>query len=60
MVEILPPEKVPEGDPWGIPLIYPALFVSAGSLILVSLLSKKPKPEDYAKFFPNKKSAPEI
>jgi len=56
MVEVLPPEKVPEGDPWGIPIIYPALVVSVGSLIIVSLLGKKPKPEDYAKFFPEKES----
>jgi SSS family solute:Na+ symporter/sodium/proline symporter len=59
MVEVLPPEQVPEGDPWGIPIIYPALAVSLGSLILVSLLSKKPKPEDYAKFFPKKETASE-
>jgi Na+/proline symporter len=59
MVEVLPPEKVPEGDPWGIPIIYPALAVSVGSLILVSLLSKKPKPEEYAKFFPEKETASE-
>jgi Na+/proline symporter len=59
MVEVLPPAKVPEGDPWGIPIIYPALIVSVGSLIIVSLLGKKPKPEDYAKFFPEKKSAAE-
>jgi len=59
MVEILPPEKVPEGDPWGIPIIYPALVVSVGSLILISLLGKKPEPEEYAKFFPDKQSAPE-
>jgi len=57
MVEVLPPEKVPEGDPWGIPIIYPALVVSVGSLILVSLLGKRPKPEDYVKFFPEKESA---
>ncbi|MFC2164717.1 sodium:solute symporter [Acidobacteriota bacterium] len=57
MVELLPPEMVPEGDPWGIPIIYPALVVSVGSLIIVSLLGKKPKPEDYAKFFPEKETA---
>ncbi len=56
MAEVLPPEKVPEGDPWGIPLIYPALVVSVGSLIIVSLLTPKPKPEMLDKFFPKKTS----
>lgn len=59
LVEVLPPDKVPDGDPWGIPIIYPALAISVGSLVLVSLLGKKPKPEDYAKFFPKKESASE-
>ena len=54
MAELLPPEKVPEGDPWGIPLIYPAFAVSLGSLIIVSLMTKKPKPEELEKFFPKK------
>ncbi|NIN93167.1 hypothetical protein GTO36_09380, partial [bacterium] len=44
LAEVLPPDKAPEGDPWGIPIIYPALIVSLGSLIVVSLLTKKPKP----------------
>ncbi len=54
MAEVLPPAKTPEGDPWGIPLIYPALIISIASLIIVSLLTKKPKPEDLEKFFPKK------
>ncbi len=53
--EVLPPDKAPEGDPWGIPIIYPALIISLGSLIVVSLLTKKPKPEELEKFFPEKK-----
>jgi SSS family solute:Na+ symporter/sodium/proline symporter len=52
--KVLPAEKVPDGDPWGIPLIYPALIASLGALIIVSLLTKKPKPEDLEKFFPKK------
>jgi len=52
LVEVLPPEKVPGGDPWGIPIIYPAAIVSIGLLIIVSLLTKKPKPEEIEKFFP--------
>jgi SSS family solute:Na+ symporter/sodium/proline symporter len=55
LAETLPPDKAPDGDPWGIPLIYPALLVSLGSLIVVSLLTKKPKPEELGKFFPDKK-----
>jgi len=52
LVEVLPPEKAPGGDPWGIPIIYPAAIVSIGLLIVVSLLTKKPKPEEIEKFFP--------
>ena len=52
LVEVLPPEKAPGGDPWGIPIIYPAAIVSIGLLIIVSLLTKKPKPEEIEKFFP--------
>jgi SSS family solute:Na+ symporter/sodium/proline symporter len=46
--------KVPDGDPWGIPLIYPAIVASLGALIAGSLLTAKPKPEDLEKFFPKK------
>jgi len=55
LAEVLPPDRAPEGDPWGIPIIYPALIISLGSLIVVSLLTKKPKPEELEKFFPEKK-----
>ncbi len=56
MTRVLPAEKVPDGDPWGIPLIYPALVASLVALIVVSLLTKKPKPEELEKFFPRKKA----
>jgi SSS family solute:Na+ symporter len=49
---ILPEGKAPEGDPWGIPLIYPALIVSIGTLIFVSLATPKQGPEQLEKFFP--------
>jgi Na+/proline symporter len=52
ITEILPADKVPGGDPWGIPIIFPALIISLGSLIIVSLLTKKPTPEQLEKFFP--------
>ncbi|MFQ6070054.1 MAG: sodium:solute symporter [Candidatus Aminicenantales bacterium] len=54
MAEVLPPDRAPEGDPWGIPLIYPAIIISLLSLIVVSLLTKKPAPEKIEKFFPRK------
>ena len=54
MSKVLPPEQVPDGDPWGIPLIYPALIASLGSLVIVSLLTPKPSPEELEKFFPKK------
>lgn len=54
LAEVLPPEKVPEGDPWGIPLIFPALAVSLISLVVVSFLTRPPKEEELATFFPKK------
>ena len=51
---VLPAAKVPDGDPWGIPLIYPALIASIGSLIVVSLLTPKPDAKTLEKFFPAK------
>jgi len=56
LVEVLPPDKVPGGDPWGIPIIYPALLVSVGALIIVTFLTKKPEASEIAKFFPPKPS----
>jgi len=54
MTKVLPAAQVPDGDPWGIPLIYPALIASLGSLIFVSLLTPKPAAEIIEKFFPKK------
>jgi SSS family solute:Na+ symporter len=54
MTKVLPPELVPDGDPWGIPLIYPALIASIGSLIIVSLLTPKPEKKVLETFFPEK------
>jgi SSS family solute:Na+ symporter/sodium/proline symporter len=48
---ILPPGQAPDGDPWGIPIIYPALAISLGTLIIVSFLTPKPKPEELQRFF---------
>jgi solute:Na+ symporter, SSS family len=57
MSKILPPESVPEGDPWGIPLIYPALIVSLLSLVIVSLMTPKPTKAELERFFPEKAKA---
>jgi len=57
LAEALPPHLAPDGDPWGIPIIYPALAISLGSLIIVSLATKKPKPEELKQFFPEKNKA---
>jgi solute:Na+ symporter, SSS family len=54
MSKVLPAAQVPEGDPWGIPLIYPSLIVSLGALVIVSLLTPKPTEEELGKFFPKK------
>jgi SSS family solute:Na+ symporter len=43
---------VVDGDPWGVPIIYPALFASLAGLVIGSLLTPKPKPEELEKFFP--------
>jgi len=56
MTKVLPPEQVPDGDPWGIPLIYPALIASIGSLVIVSLLTPKPEQKVLETFFPAKSS----
>jgi SSS family solute:Na+ symporter len=45
---------VTDGDPWGIPIIYPALIASLAGLVIGSLLTPKPKPEELAKLFPGK------
>jgi len=56
LVEVLPPEKVIEGDPFGIPILFFALPVSLLSLFGVSLLTKKPSPQELTKFFPDMKA----
>jgi SSS family solute:Na+ symporter len=46
------PSVMQGGDPWGVPSIYPAGIISIGMLIVVSLLTPKPRPEDLVKLFP--------
>jgi Na+/proline symporter len=51
---ILPPGLVPDGDPFGIPIIYPSLAISLLSLIIVSYLTPKPTKEELNQLFPEK------
>jgi len=48
------PSVLKAGDPWGIPSIYPALAASLLFLVIGSLLTKKPSPEQLEKLFPAK------
>lgn len=52
---IMVPMGNPNGDPFGIPILYPALAVSVLSLIVVSLFTKPPSKEVLSKVFPEKK-----
>ncbi|MFC2132012.1 sodium:solute symporter [Bacteroidota bacterium] len=47
------PHLLIDGDPWGIPSIYPGLIVSIGTLVIVSYLTAKPDKEDLVKLFPD-------
>lgn len=51
---IMVPAGDPNGDPWGIPIIYPALCFSILSLIIVSYLTKAPGPQELKELFPEK------
>jgi SSS family solute:Na+ symporter/sodium/proline symporter len=46
------PNLLIDGDPWGIPSIYPGLIVSIGSLVVISYLTPKPSQEVLVKLFP--------
>lgn len=53
LVKFLPSEKVIEGDPFGIPILFFALPLSLLSLFGDSLLKEEPEPEELIKFFPD-------
>ena len=53
--QIMVPYGNPNGDPWGIPIIYPAIIISLGTLIIVSLLTPAPPKEKLKELFPNMK-----
>jgi len=57
MTYVLPERMMPGGDPFGIPIIYPALIISVGTLIVVSLLTTPPSREELEKLFPEKEPA---
>ncbi len=42
----IPGIPAPDGDPWGIPLIYPSLAASLGALVIVSLLTKPTRADE--------------
>jgi len=48
------PDLCPGGDPYGIPMIYPAFAVSFLALVIVSYLTPPPSKETLASFFPEK------
>ena len=50
---IMVPLGDPNGDPFGIPIIYPALAVSVLSLVVVSMFTEKPTKDVLDKFFPD-------
>ncbi|MCK4547902.1 MAG: sodium:solute symporter family protein [Candidatus Eisenbacteria sp.] len=54
---VMVPLGDPNGDPWGIPIIYPALLISVGCLVIVSLLTKPPSAETLAKIFPEERAS---
>ena len=54
---IMIPAGDPNGDPWGIPIIYPALLLSILSLVVVSLLTKAPTEEEIKELFPESTEA---
>jgi SSS family solute:Na+ symporter/sodium/proline symporter len=51
---IMIPAGDPNGDPWGIPIIYPALAFSILSLVTFSYLSNAPTDDELKEMFPEK------
>ena len=44
-------------DPWGIPSIYPSAIISIGLLVVVSLMTPPPRPDELARLFPESAGA---
>ncbi len=53
---IMKPAGDPNADPFGIPILYPALAVSLLALFIITPLTKKPSKEVLAKLFPEEKA----
>lgn len=53
---IMKPLGDPNADPFGIPILYPAVAVALISLIGFTFVTKPPSKEVLAKFFPDKKT----
>ena len=53
---IMKPLGDPNADPFGIPILYPALAVSLLALFIITPLTKKPSREVLAKLFPEEKA----
>lgn len=55
LLDVVVPQVLPhvmrDGDPWGIPSIYPAALVSIGALVIVSLMTPPPKAEELEPLF---------
>lgn len=51
------PQHVIDGDLFGVPILYPGLVVSVLTLVVVSLLTPRPKPEELKGLFPEKSAA---
>lgn len=50
--QIMVPYGNPNGDPWGIPLIYPSFIISLLALVVVSYFTPAPKAEEISQLFP--------
>lgn len=48
---VLPAGQVPDGDPWGIPIIYPSLIISVATLVIVSYLTPPPDEKKLKELF---------
>ncbi len=56
--DIMLPQGSSDADPWGIPIVYPALAAAIILLVVVSLLTPPPGPERLAPIFDRKEAAP--
>lgn len=52
VIPVVWPASMQEGDFFGIPSIFPSLIISAGSLVVVSLLTPKPDEKTISRLFP--------